>query len=71
MKRLIYPTIIVILSSSALADAGDMMGSGMMMGNFGMMGGGLYSIVCFALAVFIFSIIFWLTHNWLVKNKKR
>ena len=41
-------------------------------GNTGLVFGmGLYKLFYFALAVFIFSVIFWLTHNWLVKHKKK
>jgi len=36
----------------------------------GMFGFGLLKLVCFAIIVFIFSVIFWATHNWLVKKKK-
>ena len=41
-----------------------------MAGN-GMIGWGFYKLFYFAVAVFIFSAIFWLTHNWLVKHKKK
>lgn len=41
-------------------------------GNTGLLLGiGFYKLFYFALAVFIFSVIFWLTHNWLVKHKKK
>jgi len=30
----------------------------------------LYGVVYFAIDAFIFSVIFWLTRNWLVKGKK-
>jgi len=42
--------------------------------DYGMMGSyswGLLGLVYFVLATLIFSIIFWLTHNWLVKGKKK
>ncbi|HII14883.1 MAG TPA: hypothetical protein HA362_01065 [Nanoarchaeota archaeon] len=47
-----------------------------MMGYGGMMGLGIgmgFGLVYFALAAFVFSAIFWLTYNWLVKgnNKKK
>ncbi|MBU2637892.1 MAG: hypothetical protein KJ955_02880 [Nanoarchaeota archaeon] len=45
-----------------------------MMGYDGMMGWGFgmgFGIAYFALAAFVFSIIFWLTYNWLVKGEKR
>jgi len=32
---------------------------------------GLFGIVYFALAAFVFSAIFWLTHNWIVPKKRR
>lgn len=44
----------------------DMMGYGMM-SYFG----GFYALVYFALAAFVFSVIFWWTHNWLVVGNKR
>tara|TARA_Y100000034_G_scaffold5829_1_gene6464 strand:- start:10624 stop:10956 length:333 start_codon:yes stop_codon:yes gene_type:complete len=37
----------------------------------GAFGSGILKIVYFAFAAFLFSIIFWLTHNWLVKGKKK
>ncbi|MEE9526011.1 MAG: hypothetical protein V3V78_05390 [Candidatus Woesearchaeota archaeon] len=42
-----------------------------MMSNVGMFGGSLYKVIYFALAAFVFSIIFWLTHNWLVDGKSK
>ncbi len=37
----------------------------------GMVSGiGIYGFLYFALAVFIASVIFWLTHEWIVKKKK-
>ena len=42
-----------------------------MMGGTGMFFGGIFGLVWFALAVFIFSIIFWSTYKWLVKGKKK
>ncbi len=44
-------------------------GGGNMMG-YGASGLWLLKLVYFALAVFVFSVIFWLTHNWLVKKRK-
>ncbi len=55
----------VMLSPAVLADWG-MMGSGTM--GYGM---GIYKVIYFALAAFVFSVIFWLTHNWIVPKKKR
>ena len=73
MKKLILiPSLLVLLSLIALADYGMMgynNGSGMMGG--GWILGGFVGILYFALAAFIFSVIFWLTHNWLSKCKKR
>ena len=45
--------------------------NGGMMGNLGVIGGSLLGLIWFALAAFVFSAIFWLTHNWLVKSKKK
>lgn len=42
---------------------GDMMGGTDM-------GMGLWGILYFALASFVFSVIFWWVHNWLVKSKR-
>lgn len=36
----------------------------------GMFGLGVLKLIGFALISFIFSVIFWLTHNWLVKKKR-
>jgi uncharacterized membrane protein len=70
MKKIILmPTFLVLLSSITIADYRDMMGYGMMGG--GWAGMGLLGAIYFAFAALIFSIIFWLTHNWLVKGKKR
>ncbi|MBL7056367.1 hypothetical protein ISS07_05625 [Candidatus Woesearchaeota archaeon] len=41
------------------------MGYGMMHGNWSM----IYHLVCFVVASFVFSVIFWMTHNWLVDKK--
>ncbi|TKJ17551.1 hypothetical protein CEE44_03380 [Candidatus Woesearchaeota archaeon B3_Woes] len=41
------------------------------MASTGMFSWGFYKLFYFAVAVFIFSVIFWLTHNWLVKHKKK
>jgi hypothetical protein len=68
-KTLTYTFLLASLAPAVMADDGDMM-SGMMMGG-GVYGMGVLGFVYFALAAFIFSIIFWATHNWLVKGKKR
>jgi hypothetical protein len=60
---------LVTCSTFVSADFGDMMdGFGMMGGSFGM---GIYGAIYFAIGAFIFSAIFWLTHNWLANCKKR
>ena len=65
MKKLIYPIMFVLLSTFAFAQTGLMhyketgTGSGMFMG-----------LLYFVAGAFIFSVIFWLTHNWLVKKKR-
>jgi hypothetical protein len=69
MKKLVLLlSFLVLLSSTVLADYGMMDGYGMM-GGAGMLGG-LLGLVYFALAAFVFSVIFWMTHNWLVKKKR-
>jgi hypothetical protein len=65
MRKLLYPIFLILLSNFVLADMGDMMG-------FGMMGTGMFSLfglIYFAIGAFIFSVIFWLTHNWLAKKR--
>jgi hypothetical protein len=60
------------LGSSNIRTQGGMMnmmeGYGMMSGA-GMVGWGLYGLLWFAVASFIFAVIFWLTHNWITKKK--
>ena len=63
------------LMSAALADTGEVMGSGMMFGTtkYGMMGWGwmsLWGLFWLILVSFVFSVIFWLCYKWIVKNKK-
>ena len=48
---------------------GENMAYGMM--STGMGAWSLYGLVYFIVIAFIFSVIFWLTHNWLVKGKKK
>ena len=72
LKKIILGAgILSILNPLALADAGDMMGFG---SGYGMMGGtlgmGLFGIIYFLIAVFIFSLIFWWTYTLIVKKKK-
>ncbi len=70
MKKLLVPISLVLASSKALADMGMMEGYGMM-GGAGMFGWGLLWLVWLVLGAFLFSAIFWLTYNWLVKDKKK
>ena len=44
-------------------------GKTMMYKSSGILGFGLIKLVCFAVIAFVFSLIFWATHNWLVKKK--
>lgn len=71
MKKLIILSSlsVVALSQVVSADMWDMMGSGSGMMSSGAFGPGLLGLTYFALAVFIFSIIFWLTYNWLAKKR--
>ena len=65
MKRFVLPVGFVLGSSVVLAQ-------GMMDSDYGMMGGSLgWSLVWllyFALASFIFSVVFWLTRRWIGKK---
>ncbi|MBW3004674.1 hypothetical protein KY310_02495 [Candidatus Woesearchaeota archaeon] len=66
MKKILYPIMLVLLSSFAWAQTTGLMhykdgsagGSGMLLG-----------LLYFAAGSLIFSVIFWLTHNWLVKKR--
>ncbi|MBW2973871.1 hypothetical protein KY346_05785 [Candidatus Woesearchaeota archaeon] len=65
MKKLVYPIMLVLLSTFALAQSTGLMhysgkGSGL----------DLMMFVYWAVMAAIFSIIFWLTYKWLIKNKK-
>ncbi len=64
MKKLVYPVMFVLLSTFAFAQTGLMHYSGEKAGI------NLMAFVYFAVMAFIFSVIFWLTHNWLVKKKR-
>ena len=66
MKKLIYPVTLVLLSSVAFAQTTGLMHYA----DKGMSGGPIVAFVFFAIMSFIFSVIFWLTHNWLAKSKK-
>ncbi len=73
-KKLNLLIWLVLLSSFVLADEGMMDATGMM--GYGMKGaysftGSLFAVVYFALIALIFSVIFWGTYNWLVKDKKK
>jgi len=68
MKKITLLGIIALAIPSVLADYGHMMGYGYGMGSSI---GVIYGIVWFALAVFIFSIIFWSTYKWIVKEEKK
>lgn len=68
-KILLGGTYLALLSEIAFADT-DMMGYGIM-GGTGMALGSIYGLVWFALAVFVFSAIFWSTYKWLIKGKKK
>ena len=49
-----------------------MTGCGMMVGGgTGNIGWILLKVIYFVLGIFVASVIFWLTHNWIVKGKKR
>lgn len=71
MKKFIIFSALVLLSTPqiASADAGfmdyGMMGGYSGMGIFGM---GLVGLIYFAIGAFVFSVIFWLTHNWISKK---
>jgi hypothetical protein len=70
MKKMALFAMLFLIIPSVLADEGMMSGFGMM-GGAGMVGMGLVGLVYLAVGAFVFSVIFWLTHNWLVKGKKR
>ena len=72
MKKLVLATAALSIMPAVLADYGDMMGEGHMIGwTGGSYWMSLAGVIFFAIAAFLFSIIFWATHNWLVKGKKR
>ena len=66
MRKMIFLSIMTLMSPSALAQYNMMGGNGMMSGY----GGGLTWLLYFAILSFVFSVIFWLTYNWL-SGKKR
>lgn len=64
MRKIIYPMMLVLLSSFVWAQTGLMhyrqqptQGSGLLM------------LLYFTVGSLIFSVVFWLTHNWLVKKR--
>ena len=62
-----------ILGSGNMMNNDDFGGETMaygMMGSYGL-GSSIYGAIFFAIAVFIFSVIFWSTRNWLVKETKK
>jgi len=69
MKKAASFLVLLSVLPVALAD-GDLMGHGMMGSGYGgMFGMGLLWLLYFSLGAFIFSVIFWLTHNWLAKKR--
>ena len=68
MKKIITTILSAAFIPAVLADEGYGM-IGYKMGSH-MYGTGLYGAVYLILASFIFSIIFWVTYLWLVKNQK-
>ena len=70
MKKTAFVLALLSALPVAFADTGMMGDYGMMGTGFGgMFGYGLLWLVYFALAAFIFSVIFWWTHNWLAKKR--
>ena len=67
MKKIILLVTAILVAPFILADYGHMEGYGMMGG----VGIGLYGIISFVLATFIFSIIFWSTYKWITKDTKK
>ena len=62
---------LICLCVDEIFKGGELMAGYEMMGSTGMAGMLFFSIVYFSLVAFVFSLIFWLTHNWLVKDKKK
>lgn len=72
MKKTILLGLLPLAVPAVMADYGDVMGPGMMWG-YGTTGGwvGMWflGLIYLAVAAFVFSVVFWLTHNWLVHGK--
>ena len=62
-KTTLLGIIALVLLPNALADYGGMMGTGIM-GLYG-----LYGIIWFAVAAFVFSVIFWYVYKLIIKEK--
>lgn len=72
MNKILVASLLLFLPAIAFAQGYSPYGDG-----YGMMWGGnsgsylwgwLFGLVCFAIFSFVFSVIFWLVHNWI--NKK-
>ncbi|NQU78301.1 hypothetical protein HQ545_00880 [Candidatus Woesearchaeota archaeon] len=70
MKKAILLSMFLLLVPAVLADYG-MMGDWGMMGGAGWFGMGILGLLYFMIGALVFSVIFWLTHNWLVKPHKK
>ncbi|MDP2907608.1 MAG: hypothetical protein Q8O03_06720 [Nanoarchaeota archaeon] len=77
MNKLVLALTALLALPSVLADYGMMDGFRNMMGSgYGMMGagswmmGGFFGLIYFAILSFVFSVVFWWTYKWLVKEKK-
>jgi uncharacterized membrane protein len=71
MKKAWILGLSILMLPSVLADYGDMMGGYGMMGGSGWFGMGLLGLIYLAIGAFVFSVVFWLTHNWLVPKRKK
>ncbi|NQU79421.1 hypothetical protein HQ545_06660 [Candidatus Woesearchaeota archaeon] len=65
MRKAMLLTSLLLLVPSVMADYGTMMGG------TGWFGAGLIGWIYFAVGAFVFSAIFWLTHNWRVKPRRK
>jgi len=64
-KKIIYPMMLVLLSSFVWAQTGLMH----YQQKASAKGSGMLTLLYFTLGCLIFSVVFWLTHNWLVKKR--